>query len=171
MLTSTCPCSVPRLPGRGQQSLWKLFLYSIPPQEPGRAPRAGIKSVFLLLAVTSELSELPQAQPRLLSAVLLYNQGGLGGSAAVWGAQTLVLVGSQNYPAGPASFWGVCARMGCALFSGGDGLPGQESRSQGMCLEGFVPKDLSHPWIQLWIPQSQRCLGIFLSPSSVRALG
>lgn len=56
MLTSTCPYSVPRLPGRGQQSLWKQLLASISLQESGRAPRPGIKSSFLLLVVSSQCS-------------------------------------------------------------------------------------------------------------------
>lgn len=114
--------------------------------------------------MTPALSELPQARLCLLS-VFLYSSAllqGLGGSAGVWEPRHSFCLSPKNALTDPASFWAVCAQKGRALFPGGDGLPGQGLLSQGMCLEGFVPKDLSHRCIQLWIQaQSQRCLRDF----------
>lgn len=70
----------------------------------------------------------PQAQVCLFSAVLVRKQEpapGLGRShRAAWSLGSLDMihaagwVGSKNDEDGLVSFWGVCVKMGCALFLG-----------------------------------------------------
>lgn len=166
---------------------------SISLQKSGSAPRPWTKAVFLILVATSQLCSVQfsgdsgsasQAQICLLSRVFMCKLApgpGLGRShRAAWSSgspntpHASARVGSQNGKDGLVLFWGVCVKMGCALFSGGliicKSRWGQWPFGWGMCRKGFVSDDLCHPRIQSALDLSKQAPTKLVVPGNFHSL-